>query len=93
MDEIIRKILTEVIEKYFKSAVEEVRKIDSIPEVLTLPETAKLLRSSPDWVRKNITTYNIPHFKTGSDYKFRKKQLFEWMDRNIDILSKKRKGA
>lgn len=93
MDEIIRKMLEDAVEKCVKKIVNEIREVDSMPEVFTLQEVANLIRSSPDWLRKNIDTYCIPHFKTGTDYKFRKKQLFEWMDRNIDILSKKRKGA
>lgn len=88
---IIKEIFRQVVKEELNDFVCEVRKQDSIPEILTLPEAAKFLRVSADWLRKNIKTYNIPHFKTGADYKFRKKQLFEWVDDNISILSKNKK--
>ncbi len=88
MEEILRKIMQDIISSQLKTAAEEIKKLNEIPEVLTLHETALLLRTSDDWVRRNLETYRIPYFKTGSDYKFRKKQLLDWVDNNIEILSK-----
>jgi len=88
LNSIIKDIFSQVVKEELNNFVFEVRKQDSIPEILTLHEAAIFIRTSDDWIRRNSETYRIPYFKTGSDYKFRKKQLLEWVDDNISILSK-----
>lgn len=88
MEEIFKKMFHDVIRDELKASVEEIRNLNNVPEILTLKETADFLKVSPDWLRKNIKPYKIPFFKIGTDYRFRKKQLLEWVDDNIEILSK-----
>lgn len=88
MEELLKKLFHDVIRDELKASVDEIKKLNEIPEILTMKEAAEFLRVSTYWLRANLSEYRIPYFKTGSDYKFRKKQLLDWIDNNIEILSK-----
>jgi len=88
LEEVLRKIIAEIFENQFENFAKVIKTHDDTPEILTLPEAAIFLRVSADWLRKNIKPYKIPFFKVGTDYRFRKKQLLDWIDNNIEILSK-----
>ena len=77
-----------IVKEQLDNFLEKISERDSLPEIFTLPEAALFLRVSQDWLRKNLISSNIPYFKTGCDYKFRKKQLLEWADNNIQLIFK-----
>lgn len=89
MNDIIKNLFHEAVKEQLNEFLEKITERDSLPEIFTLPEAAQFLRVSQDWLRKNLASYNIPYFKTGCDYKFRKKQLLEWADNNMQLISKK----
>jgi len=52
--------------------------IDS--EVLTTKETAAFLRAHVETVRRLATRGEIPSFKVGKDWRFRKEALIRWSE-------------
>lgn len=60
---------------------EEVAKLGHAegPEVLTREQTAELLQVTPDIVTKYIRENELPATKLGSEYRFRRSELLQWM--------------
>lgn len=57
-----------------------------MPEILTVPEAARLLRVTPATVYANAALGKIPSFKAGRLVRFRRSDLEAWMaaGRTID---------
>jgi excisionase family DNA binding protein len=52
----------------------------ALSPIMTLPETAEYLRISQATLGRLIRRGEIPHFRVGSDYRFRLDQIDKWID-------------
>lgn len=51
-------------------------------EIITLPETAKILRVSQVTMRKWVRQGRLPHLKLGSRVMLRKKDILDFIEKN-----------
>jgi excisionase family DNA binding protein len=51
-------------------------------DVLTSIEAAKLLKVHPVTLRKKAAAWGLPHRRLGTDFRFSRKRLVEWLQSN-----------
>lgn len=62
--------------------------------VFTVPELARYLRMKPITIYKHIVLGKIPGFKVGSQWRFRKSTIDEWISKKErEICGKLKKGV
>lgn len=44
-------------------------------------ELASYLGKSPAWIRENVSRLNIPSYKLGKQWRYRKAEIDEWLSR------------
>lgn len=58
-------------------------------EVLTLAEVSKYLRSSRDTIYRMARRGDIPCFKVGSNWRFKKSKIDEWAEKGLSRKHKR----
>ena len=49
-------------------------------EILTVPEVAKHLKVTVNWIYKKVSSKEIPYHKPGGSLRFSKKEIDEWFN-------------
>lgn len=63
------------------------------PEVMNVRQASRYLGMSADTLYKYVSENNIPAFKLGNRWKFKKTVLDAWMERQSAIQKQKRKRS
>ena len=50
-----------------------------VSDILTTDEAAALLRVHPITLRKRATAWGVPHKRLGTEWRFSRKRLTEWL--------------
>lgn len=59
--------------------LDDVKKIGSLAEVMDIRQAAEYLQISPDTLYKYAIAGDIPAFKLGNRWRFRRSRIDEWM--------------
>ena len=56
-------------------------------EVMTLAEAAEFLRISERTLWGRVKAGEVPHARIGAQYRFVRRQLAEWLEKQIDVAA------
>ncbi len=65
--------------------------MESAPEIMNVRQAAEYLGVSADWLYKHAMQKEIPAFKLGNRWKFKKTALDNWMDQKSATFHKQQR--
>lgn len=66
-----------------KAAAQPVMAIDELPYICTAAEAGRFLRCTPEQIQRKASSGEIPGYKEGQEWRFRRDDLVAYLERKI----------